>query len=141
MTVGTLLFNDTITIVNRYLDPLTKLDKYNKTVLEGCQWTQKTTKTVVNGTIEIDDSIEVTIPYREGYLPPKQYAKIPNDEMPKYWTLNSENNLDIIVLGEIDGKVTSVADVKQQYDNVATISAVGDYTSVPYLKHWKVEGK
>lgn len=141
MTVGTLLFNDTITVVNRYIDPLTRLDRYNKTVLDGCQWTRKTTKTVVNGTIEIDDSVELTIPYREGYLPPKQYAKIPNDEMANYWTLNSDNNLDIIVLGLIDGDVTSVADVKQQYDNVATISAVGDYTNVPYLKHWKVEGK
>lgn len=141
MPVGTLLFNDTVTVVNHYRDPLTRLDKYNKTVLEGCQWTRKTTKTVVNGTIEIDDSVEVTIPYREGYLPPKQYAKTPNDEMPNYWTLDSDSNLDIIVLGLIDGDVTSIADVKKDYDNVATISAVGDYTSVPYLKHWKVEGK
>ncbi len=138
------VFNDTITVINYYTDSLTKVDKWHKTVLTGCMWRRKTTKTVNDNKIQIDDSVSVTIPYREGYLPPKQYAKMPNDEMSKYWTLNADNNLDIIVLGTVKEEISdsfTITDVKRNYDEVATISAVSDNTNMNHLKHWKVSGK
>lgn len=138
------MFNDTVTVINHYLDTVTRLDKWNKTVLKGCMWRRKVTKSVVDGKIQIDDSVSLTIPYREGYLPPKKYTKVPNDQKPKYWTLNSTSNLDIIVLGEVKEEVNekyTITNVKKDYDEVATISGVSDNTLVDYLKHWKVDGK
>lgn len=138
------MFNDTVTIINHYLDTVTRLDKWNKTILKGCMWRRKVTKSVVDGKIQIDDSISLTIPFREGYLPPKKYAKIPNDQKNKYWTLDSFSNLDIIVLGEVTQDLSdnyTITNVKKDYDEVATISGVSDNTRVDYLKHWKVDGK
>ena len=106
-------------------------------------WRQTTTKTVSDGKLEVDDSISITIPYRNGYLPPKQYAKLPNDQMSQYWTLNSNDNLDVVVLGDIKADLTSdytLTDLRKDYD-VYTVSAVSDNTLVEYLKHWKVTAK
>lgn len=138
------VFNETITIYNHYIDKLTRVDKWHRTVLTGCMWRRTTTKTVGNNQIQIDDSVSVTIPYRSGYLPPKEYAKLPNDEMVNYWTLDANSNLDIVVLGRIEVNLTdeyTITNVKKDYDNVATISAVSDNTRVNGLKHWKVSGK
>lgn len=138
------VFNDTVTIYNHYLDKLTRLDRWNRTVLHNCMWRRTTTKTVSNNQIQIDDSVSVTIPYRSGYLPPNEYAKTPNDEMANYWTLNADSNLDIVVLGDIGVDVTddyTITNIKKDYDNVATISAVSDNTNMNHLKHWKVSGK
>ncbi len=138
------MFNDTVTIINHYLDTVTRLDRWNKTVLKDCMWQKKITKSVVDGKIQIDDSVSLTIPYRGGYLSPKQYAKIPNDQKINYWTLNSVSNLDIVVLGEVKEELTenyTITNVKKDYDEVATISGVSDNTRVDYLKHWKVDGK
>lgn len=138
------MFNQTVTVINHYYDKLTRLDKWHKTILKGCMWRRNITKSVVDGKIQIDDSVSLTIPYRDGYLPPKQYAKIPNDEMQNYWTLNSESNLDIIVLGEVTEELTdsyTITDVKRDYDEVATISGVADNTQRDRLKHWRVDGK
>lgn len=138
------MFNDTVTVINHYKDPLTKLDKWNKTILDGCMWSRKITKSVVDGKVQIDDSVSLTIPYRDGYLPPKQYAKIPNDKMSNYWTLDSTSNLDIIVLGVVTEELTdsyTITNVKKDYDEVATISGVSDNTRRDELKHWRVDGK
>lgn len=138
------MFNQTVTIINHYTDKLTRLDKWYKTTLTGCMWRRNITKSVVDGKIQIDDSVSLTIPYRDGYLPPKEYAKLPNDEMPNYWTLNSESNLDIMVLGEVKEELTdkyTITNVKKDYDEVATISGVADNTKRDNLKHWRVDGK
>lgn len=138
------MFNDIVTVVNHYRDEVTKIDKWNKTVLNKCMWKRITTKSVVDGKIQIDDSISLTILYREGYLPPKKYAKVSNDQKNKFWTLDSKSNLDIIVLGEIKEEFSdkyTITNVKKDYDEVATISGVSDNTRVDYLKHWKVYGK
>lgn len=138
------VFNDTVTLYNYYQDKLTRVDKWRRTVLKGVMWRRTTTKTVSDSQIQIDDSVSVTIPYREGYLPPKQYAKLPNDEMGNYWTLNSDNNLDVMVLGELDIDVTddyTITNLKKDYDDVVTISAVSDNARTNHLKHWKVSGK
>ena len=137
------MFNDTITIYNHYYDKLTRLDKWNRKTLTGCMWRQTTTKTVSNGKLEVDDSISITIPYQNGYLPPKQYAKLPNDQMSQYWTLDSNDNLDVVVLGDIKVDLTddyTLTDLRKDYD-VYTVSAVSDNTLVDYLKHWEVTAK
>lgn len=138
------MFNQTVTVINHYVDKLTRNDKWNKTILQNCMWREQTAKTVANNQIQVDDCVSLTVPYRNGYLPPKQYVKVPNDEMKNYFTFNSDSNLDIIVLGEVTQEINdtyTITNVKKDYDNVATISAVSDNSIVDLLRHWKVTGK
>ncbi len=138
------MFNDTITIYNHYYDKLTKLDRWNRTVLKDVMWRQTTTKTVSSNKIQIDDSISITIPHRSGYLSPQKYIQMPNDKMSDYWTINAKNNVDIIVLGEINQDLTdsyTLRELRKDYDNVVTVMAVSDNSRVDHLKHWKVTAK
>lgn len=138
------MFNQTVTVINRYHDKSIKKDIWNKTILEGCMWRTRTEKTVSNNVIQADDYVSLTVPYRTGYLPPKQYAKVGIDELKKFFTFDAESNLDIIVLGEVTQNITdeyTITNVKKDYDFVATISAVSDNTMVDGLRNWKVTGK
>lgn len=137
------MFNQTVTVINHYVDKL-RNDKWNKTILTNCMWREKTEKTVTNNQIQVDTYVSLTVPYCDGYLPPKQYVKVPNEEMKNYFTFDSESNLDIIVLGEVTQEINdtyTITNVKKDYDNVATISAVSDNSMVDMLRHWKVIGK
>lgn len=138
-----LIFTDTITLYNHYVDTLTRADKWNRTVLDRCMWRPTTTKSVIDGRIQVDDSISLTILKRDSYIAPKEYAKLPNDQKPNYFTLDSDSNLDVVVLGNVENDITETytfADLRKDHD-VYIISAVADNTLVPHLKHWKVTAK
>ena len=64
--------------------------------------------------------------------------------MKNYFTFDSDSNLDIIVLGKVTQEINdtyTITNVKKDYDNVATISAVSENSMVDLLRHWKVTGK
>lgn len=137
------MFNDTVTLFNCYIDPQTRKEAWNKTILKCCMWRKKTVKTVANGKIQIDDAISLTIPYRDSYVAPRQYEKLPTEEMLKYWTLNADSNKDIVVLGEVVETIDSnytIASLRKDYD-VFTLASVSDNTLVDCLKNWKVTAK
>ncbi|MGX8833967.1 hypothetical protein ACWG0P_07110 [Amedibacillus sp. YH-ame6] len=106
-------------------------------------WRKKTVKTVANGKIQVDDAISLTIPCCDSYIAPRQYEKLPTEEMLKYWTLNSDSNKDIVVLGEVVETIDSdytITSLRKDYD-VFTLASVSDNTLVDCLKNWKVTAK
>lgn len=141
---GVLIFDDIVTIINHYYDTITREDRFNKTVLYGnCMWRKKTVKTVSNNQIQVDDAISLTILYRNGYIEPRKYSKLPNDEKKKYFTLNSQDNTDLVVLGEVKEDIfdyASIQELKSNYEWV-TIAGVSDNTMVDGLRNWKVTAK
>lgn len=91
--------------------------------------------------VQVDKVISITILNREGYLPPKSFTELPSEEKKEFFTLNAENNLDIVVFGNVNAELSdsyTLRDLQKNYDKVCTISAVSDNTSVDSLKHWKV---
>lgn len=140
---GVLMFNDVVTIINHYYDAIAREDRFNKTVLKNCMWRKKTVKTVANNQIQVDDAVSLTILYQSGYIEPNIYSKLPNDEKKSFFTLNAENNMDLIVLGEVKENIldySSIQELKKNYQYV-TIAGVSDNTLVDGLKNWKVTAK
>lgn len=137
------MFDDVVTIINHYYDAKTHEDKFHKTVLTDCMWRQKTTKTVSNNQIQVDDAISLTILYRDGYVEPNQYLKLTDEEQGNYFTLNADNNMDFVVLGKVEEEITDITSIQNLRKNYtwATIIGVSDNTMVDCLKHWKVTAK
>ena len=105
-------------------------------VLEGVQWTEKTTKAVdSDGKIHVTPEVGITVPYRDGYVMPKEYTG-------EGFTFGLDN-LDALVLGRCSEEITeeyTISDLKKEYGAV-TIYAVQDNTLRPLLKHWSVSAK
>lgn len=135
-----MLFNDEITLYNMY--KVDGVETWKKTLIDGVQWKRHIEKTVSSdGKIIISKTVSVTIPIRDGYVPPVDWLKAADKS--KIWTLNPESNLDFMVLGSCD-KVISVTykpkDLKADVSDVITIKGVSDNTNRDRLKHWKVVG-
>lgn len=134
------LFVSSITVVNYYKDALTREVTYQKTYLEGVMVRKKVETAPTNNTLNTTDYYSITIPFRDGYIDPYNYARLPNDQMSDYWTLSTED--DLIILGQYEDEITEldIADLLKRND-VGIIRSVSDNTTVPSLKHWRVIAK
>lgn len=126
-----MLFGDIITLYNHHNG------KWYRTVLDWVQWTEKTTKTVdSDGKMHVTPEIGITVPYRKGYVAPKEYTG-------EGFTFGLDN-LDVVVLGKCKSEITeayTITDLKHDHDSATTIYAVQDNTLRPFLKHWSVNAK
>lgn len=129
--MDSILFGDTVTVYNHCAG------KWYKTVLEGVQWVSKTIKTVdSDGKIHVIPEIGLTVPFREGYTHPKQYAG-------EGFTFGIDN-LDVVVLGDCPAEITgsyTITNLRKEYADSAIIYAVSDNTLRSFLKHWSVSAK
>ena len=125
--MSSMLFGDAVTLYNHHQK------QWFKTVLEGVQWTEKTTKTVdPDGKIHVVPEVGITVPYRDGYTPPEEYAG-------EGFTFGLDN-LDVVVLGDYPEEITgsyAITNLRKDYA-AATIYAAQDNTLRPLLKHWQV---
>lgn len=53
--VAGFVFEQTVTVVNKHVDHITKQVSFNKTVLNNCMWKKKTEKTIENSNIKMLD--------------------------------------------------------------------------------------
>ncbi len=131
------LFSSKITVVNVYRDKITKEQKYNTTTLDNCMITSKTETDLNNNSLNVENYYSVTILYTSGYKMPSEYKALPNEEMPKYWTLDTQE--DLIIFGEYKEPITAYDYEKLlKRSDVGIIRSVNDNTRQDYLKHWKV---
>lgn len=140
------LFSDTITIWNYYIDPATRNDAWQRTVLRGVQYRKKTEKSISDsGVLSVADVVSITIPDTvdaggRQYIAPGVFAT--SAQKPDYWTLNPTSNKDVLVLGEVSQEIGAgytLAKLKAEYiDSYATIKSVSVNMLRPRLKHWKV---
>lgn len=134
------LFASNVTVVNAHRDTLTKEMVYRTTVLNNCMIRKKVDTSPTNDTLNTIDYYSISILYQDGYLKPYDYRQLPNDQMSKYWTLDTEE--DLIILGEYTGVIDETTYSKLlKRDDVGVIRSVSDNTTVPLLKHWKVIAK
>lgn len=142
------LFTDTMTVYNYRYDEEKELDCWQRTVVKGVQWSHNRNEVNVSGNVQTANKVEsITIDFKKDYgnkpyLPPHEYRKLSSEEVEKHWTL--ETGKDILVLGISEKEVTCSADIeelKQDFQYVATVTAVSDNRSRPRLKHIKVVAK
>ena len=119
------LFNDTITIFNKRMDKETAV--WDKTVVNGVQWSDHDEKNENAGRISVGHYANITFP--EG-----TYDGL---------ILNAANEEDAIFYGEIDAVIEDIkghriTDIMKQYPKSGRIKSVNDNSNRDFLKNIKV---
>ena len=95
-------WNSTLTVYNKYTDPITKIITWHRHVISDCFWKYVGEKVHINNTIIETKDIICRIPKRDDFMEKYKWVELPNDEMPKYFTLG-EN--DVIINGEVTDEI------------------------------------
>lgn len=119
------LFNDTITIFNKRMNKETAV--WDKTVVNGVQWSDHDEKNENSGRISVGHYANITFP--EG-----TYDGL---------ILNAANEEDAIFYGEIDAVIEDIkghriTDIMKQYPKSGRIKSVNDNSNRDFLKNIKV---
>lgn len=135
--MAVLFKNADITIYNRYIDVVSGVDRYQRTVIKGVNWQSKRNGTVSDKGLLLADSTLVFIDKLDNYVSPKRFTKMQPMKREKYFTFAIG---DKIVKGEVDFEVFglkpySIADLEFEFDDVITIKSVSELSG-----HFEVEG-
>lgn len=134
---------ETITVINRRLDPATGYDEWIPTVITGASWYSKQVASVTQDGLRTADTAAVRIPVdadtsERTYMTPKAYKAA--ESVSGAFTLARG---DLIVRGAVTTPTTgrlTPADIQQTYEDSFTITSVSDNTRRPHGPHWKVVG-
>jgi len=124
-------WNVTVTVFNRYEDPLTNLITWYKHIVNGCFWKYTGNKVTINETVLETNDIICRIRKDDTFLENYQWVNVPADEKPNYFTLSKG---DIIVKGEVDDNIneysvgTHSSDVIKKYKNLQGCMTVSEFT-------------
>lgn len=89
----------TLTVYNRYIDPITNIVRWYKSVVENCFWKYTGDKVTIGETVLETNNIICRIPKDDRFLNKYEWVALPNDEMGNYFTLGQG---DIIIKGIVD---------------------------------------
>lgn len=140
-------WDTTITVYNRYEDPLTQLITWYHTTLGNCFWKDVGNKISINDVVLESNGIICRIPKNDNFLEKYEWMDVPNDEMSEYFTLGQG---DIIVRGVVTDNIDEYqsgyrsSDFLKKYkalQGCMQIEKVGNNTGVGRgLEHYFVQG-
>lgn len=135
------LCNETVTVYNARVNPVTRMEEYVPTVLKGVSWHCQIVSRVTDSglkaanvfTLRISDPVNAS---GKSYTEPKDYGR--SQDISNQWTLQKG---DVIVKGEVDSALPP-AKLRDMYgaDRVFTVLGITDDRRAPNAKHWKVVG-
>ena len=140
------VFTDVMTVFNHFLDENGK-DCWKRTVVKGVQWRHNKKEVTMSGKVQNETLVEsITIDFKRNYnnkeyLEPNAFAKLVNRD--EFWTLDSKDALDIVILGEIKQDIDEnykFTNLKEEYD-CRTVVSVTDNRHRDLLKNIKVVAK
>lgn len=138
-----MICRDVMTVYNHYT--VDGEDKWQRSVVHNVMWRHNKTEVTTQGTEQTISKVEsITIDFRDGdqgYVDPIKFAKL--EDKAEHWTLSAEG-LDKVVLGVSDKEICKaykLADLKNDFQYVGTISAVSDNRNVNFLPNIKVVAK
>ena len=92
-------WDTTITIYNKYINPLTHTISWIRHVINGCFW-GNTNNMITVGSVQIrSNDVVCRIPENKQYKPQAEWKNTPNDIMSNYFTVNTG---DILICGNVD---------------------------------------
>lgn len=103
----------TLTVYNRYEDPVTNVVRWFKYHVHNCFWKYVGDKVTVGNTVLETNNIICRIPKDEHFIEKYQWVALPNDEMSDYFTLGQG---DIIIKGEADDDINEYQSGKRSTD-------------------------
>lgn len=137
------LFTDVMTVYNYHRDSETEKETWIRSVIKGVQWTHNKKEITVSGGVMTENRVEsLTIDFQRNYgnkpfLPPDEFAKLPQEKAEEYWTLNEKSGQDIIVLGVTEKDISrnyKLQDLQNDFWYSGTVTAVSDNRNRPRLK-------
>lgn len=146
-----ILFRDTMTVYNFRRDKTTGEEKWHRTVVKGIQWRHNRNELSVSNNVQsIAKAEHITIDFGHSYgntayyIPPCEYKAVPEEEIAKYWTLDTSEGMDVLVLGESEYEINvdcKLSELPKYFQYTVIVTAVSDNRNMPRLKHIKVVGK
>lgn len=132
-----MMTNTSMTIYNRYVDPITRLDKWQKHNLNFVYWDASHGVSISKGMSQ-DSKLDVYIPrnmnYMTYYTDPMNFKLNPVGN----WTIQ---NGDIIVKGTITDEITKASDLERKYNNVYTVQNITEnFYGSPNMQHIYIRG-
>lgn len=112
---------DTITVYNRYMDPITHEAIWHRHIVTDCFWKYVGEKVHVGNTILETKDIICRIPKRDDFMEKYLWQDLPNEKMDNYFTLG-EN--DIIVKGEVSDTIDEYTQGHRSSDLVSKYKAL-----------------
>ena len=106
-------WEDTITVYNKYQDPITNLITWHRHVIHDCFWKYEYDKVLINETVIKSYKIVCRIPIQPNFKEKYEWVKLPNDEMDEYFTLGVN---DIIFRGEVEEEIDEYTKEKRSTD-------------------------
>lgn len=140
--MGDIFYNKTVTVYNRTVEGLMGIEKWYPTVLENVRLlVTKGANVSKNGT-DAADAVSLYIrpdmqpEDAKGYLPPKEWARMPDKCKEFFYTFTSGN--DFFVEGNTIGEAILAEDflqyMKDRYDNCFKVTNVNRYDLIPHLE-------
>ena len=124
-------WNVTVTIYNRYEDPVTNLITWYKHIIPGCFWKYTGNKVTVNETVLETNDIICRIRKSADFLENYEWITLPESDKPNYFTLSKG---DIIVKGEVDDEINEYladahsSDMIKKYKNLQGCLIISEFT-------------
>ena len=109
-------WNTTITLFNRYEDPLTQLVTWYKTVIEGCFWKNVHDKVKIGEVVLETDGIICRIRKDERFVDVETWLSLPSDTKANYFTLGPQ---DIVIQGDVDETINEYQSGSRSTDVLA----------------------
>ena len=105
-------WNQTVTIYNRYEDPVTREIMWHRTVVHNCFWRYTQAKFIVDGTVVNSNVTICRIPKQENYLERYLWEQL-GDEKLSHFTLTIG---DMIIKGEVNDEIDEYTSGKRSND-------------------------
>lgn len=96
-------WNETITVYNKYTDPVSNLITWHRHVVTGAFWKNTGNEITIDKIVIDTDTIICRMRKDEQFLPKYEWVKLPNDQMDEYYTLGRG---DILIRGEVDDEIS-----------------------------------
>lgn len=140
-------WNTTITLYNKFVDPQTNIVRWYRHVINGVFWKYAGNKIVIDKTVLETNDIICRIRKDELFRNKFEWVRLPNDEMPNYFTLAPE---DIIIKGKVDDEINEyqsgkrATDLKKKYKSLQGCLEIQQWTdntgNERGIEHYYVKG-
>lgn len=117
-------WNETITVYNKHIDPITDMVTWYRTVIPDCFWKEAGIKVVVGSTVIDTNSVICRIRVNENFISAGEWGKTTPEQRSEHFTLQPG---DIIVKGEVEDTIDEytagqrASDLMEKYVNCLTI--------------------
>lgn len=95
-------WDSTITLYNRFEDPITQLVTWYKTIIPGCYWDNLHDKVKIGEAVLETNSVICRVRKSEKYVDAETWLLMPEDIKGNYFTISQQ---DIVVLGEVNEEI------------------------------------